>query len=175
VTHSALAETDDIVSVSRATSYRVRDGHLEHQCSGCRQWLPANRATFVTARSQRFGLGSLCLPCNRERIQAWRKQNPAKANASADRRHARERALPGRFTRADRAQLMETFGHRCVSCGIHTSVSKLVADHVVPTIDEGSNNDISNRQPLCTGCDKSKGTRTIDFRPAALDTSRRAA
>jgi 5-methylcytosine-specific restriction endonuclease McrA len=54
-------------------------------------------------------------------------------------------------------------GNRCMVCG--RKVYRISADHIVPSGMEGSTNDLTNLQPLCTGCNNRKGRRVKDYRP----------
>lgn len=53
-------------------------------------------------------------------------------------------------------------GNKCLSCGISGENKKLTIDHKTP-VKHGGTNDISNLQPLCLDCNKSKFTKIIDF------------
>lgn len=57
-------------------------------------------------------------------------------------------------------QLKALFGNRCVCCGKQGKVTK---DHIVP-VSRGGSDDITNIQPLCIACNKSKFTRDRDYR-----------
>lgn len=94
-----------------------------------------------------------------------RRMKPGWDKAKKNTRRARVRAAAGSFSPAEWAVLCALFGRRCVAC---TRELKLTADHVVPLAASGSN-DISNIQPLCQPCNSSKGTRTIDYRPARIE------
>lgn len=56
--------------------------------------------------------------------------------------------------------LMEFCGFNCVRCGAHG----VVKDHIQP-IYQGGSDSIENLQPLCRGCNASKGADTSDLRP----------
>lgn len=102
---------------------------------------------------------------NREARQAYDRryirQNLDKNRAKNHRRRARERGTDGDHTAEQFAALCARYGHRCLCCGA-TGVP-LTVDHVLP-ISRGGSNDIANIQPLCETCNKSKGTRHIDYR-----------
>lgn len=57
--------------------------------------------------------------------------------------------------------LCSSYGYKCLAC--EKTGIKLEADHVIPIFKGGSNN-IDNIQPLCVTCNRSKGTKTIDYR-----------
>lgn len=60
--------------------------------------------------------------------------------------------------RAVRLRLFEKLGRKCQVCG---SVEKLVIDHKVP-VSRGGDSKESNLQILCTPCNVSKGTKTME-------------
>lgn len=95
---------------------------------------------------------------------AWRKNNieRAKVNERVTRskRRAAIRQAEGQFTREEWILLLEQYNYRCLACG---SAENLVPDHVIPISKHGSNT-IDNIQPLCATCNKSKGTKTTDYR-----------
>ena len=153
-------------TVTLSKTYRQAADGLEHLCSRCQQWLPATPDVFTTERRSKYGLGALCLSCNRKAASRWRTSRPDLAAATSERRHARDRRAPGKFTSTDRAALLDQYRRKCVSCGMHESVcGQLICDHVVP-VALGGSHDSSNRQPLCRHCNLKKATSSIDFRPA---------
>lgn len=105
------------------------------------------------------------------RTKAWQIANPeraaANAMAAAHRRRARKKQVGGSFTAAEFKALCSKYGNACLCCG--RSDVKMQPDHVIPLSREGSN-DISNIQPLCRKCNRSKGTRTKDYRLQTLKT-----
>lgn len=98
----------------------------------------------------------------REQVARWRKDNPAAARATKQRRRA---ALNGAFTSStikDDIRLVRDLFHRCLKCG---SDENLQLDHVVP-ISIGGDNAYWNFQILCRSCNSSKGNRSsADYRP----------
>lgn len=65
------------------------------------------------------------------------------------------------FTADQWRNLVNKYDSKCVKCGVKTT--KLEADHILPLVKGGSNS-ITNIQPLCKLCHKTKGTQTIDYR-----------
>ena len=117
---------------------------------------------------------------NKEKIyvtkQKWRKINPVTlkgynrkyAAANPDKiaewqhaRRARKMNNGGQLTATD-IKFVQVAFPVCLCCGIDT---RLELDHVIP-IACGGRNDIANIQILCRLCNSSKGTKTIDYRPA---------
>ena len=144
-------------------SFRLTTGGLERRCSECHEWKAADRRSFVIDRSARLGVGSRCLFCNRHIARQWRKENPRKACVTSARRRARDKQADGIFTEADREQLLAMYGHHCLCCSRHeTECGPLEIDHVIPP--PIGTHDISNRQPLCSECNRRKRASSVDYR-----------
>lgn len=82
--------------------------------------------------------------------------------------HARRRAIKngngGSYELEDWHTMCDLAGNRCVACG---KKRKLTVDHVLPII-MGGDSYLMNLQPLCGSCNKSKGPKYIDYRPAHI-------
>lgn len=78
-------------------------------------------------------------------------------------RARRAKAKIGSFTYSDWLLIKEMFGGRCLCCGKAEPEVSLEADHVV-SLRNGGSHDPENIQPLCRGCNASKGAKNIDFR-----------
>lgn len=98
----------------------------------------------------------------RERDRQWKKANPDKVRALNNKRRARKRDAEGSHTAAEWDVLCEAHGHRCAGC---REARPLTRDHIVP-LSKGGSDAIENIQPLCIGCNTSKGDR-LDWRPKA--------
>lgn len=85
---------------------------------------------------------------------------------SARRRAKRDRVWARPWNRVRWERLVEVTGSTCLRCG---HVGEMTRDHVVP-LKLGGKNWITNLQPLCLACNKSKGQDVIDYRPQALKT-----
>lgn len=86
--------------------------------------------------------------------------------------HANRRAMlrgaEGSHTKDEWLNLVSLCNNRCLRCGIHGSYKELERDHIVP-ITKGGSNYISNIQPLCGRCNKSKSNRSsTDYRPSLV-------
>ena len=66
----------------------------------------------------------------------------------------------GKITQEIIDKLLKLSSNRCLKCG---SKDKLSIDHIIPVIKNGTNC-IDNLQILCLPCNKSKGTKIIDYR-----------
>jgi 5-methylcytosine-specific restriction endonuclease McrA len=109
---------------------------------------------------------------NREQVIArskeWAEDNLQKVRAAKTnnlrKRRAAKNASHGSFTAREFEELCERYGNRCLSCGVTGVV--LEADHVVP-LTRGGSDDITNIQPLCGSCNRSKFVAIVDYRVTA--------
>ncbi len=101
---------------------------------------------------------------NKDRLKkmnsSWQKRNPAKVVALSQRHRSLKMNAQGSYTAKEWLELVELHDGKCVACGVK---GKLTVDHVVP-LSKGGTNFIDNLQPLCSKCNSSKGTKTIDYR-----------
>lgn len=65
-------------------------------------------------------------------------------------------------TAAEWLDVLSRHNGKCLSCG---STDDITMDHIIP-VKRGGPNTKDNVQPLCRSCNSSKGTKTIDYRPA---------
>lgn len=60
--------------------------------------------------------------------------------------------------------LKSQYSHRCLCCGKkESSLIQITQDHIIP-VSKGGPNTIDNIQPLCEHCNKSKNSKSIDYR-----------
>jgi hypothetical protein len=137
---------------ARYALWRATDaGRAAHAAGGARyRATPRGRATVATARV-------LYAASDEGRAEAERKW--AKA---ALRRAIGHGAIIGDVPPDTRAILRERFGEICLVDGCNNPATDV--DHVIALADGGVH-DISNFQTLCGSCNKSKGAKTIDYRP----------
>lgn len=95
-----------------------------------------------------------------QRVRNWARRNPHKRLSYVHTRRARRLENGGQYTLEQWEDLKRQYDFKCLCCG---EVKPLTVDHIVP-ISKGGSNDISNIQPLCIQCNKSKATKTIDYR-----------
>jgi 5-methylcytosine-specific restriction endonuclease McrA len=99
----------------------------------------------------------------RRRSRRWCVDNPSKKKAKEHRRRTKLAGMAGSFTGEEWENLKAFYNHRCLACGLREPEIALTVDHVVAVTKCGSNF-IANIQPLCAKCNKSKGTKMIDYR-----------
>lgn len=99
---------------------------------------------------------------DKARMKQWIKDNPGKHRANCHRRQYREELAGPYYTGEQWQTLLDICGNKCLACG---STENIEADHVIPVSKGGSNN-ISNIQPLCMSCNRSKhNNHNTDYRP----------
>lgn len=101
----------------------------------------------------------------KQQIMAYRRANPLKVALIEQKRRAQRAGAPGGITDTQWLSLCALYGERCLACG--RSDVPLTLDHVIP-LSRGGSHCIANAQPLCKPCNSSKGTQTIDYRPAEV-------
>jgi hypothetical protein len=67
----------------------------------------------------------------------------------------------GSHTQIEWIALCIRHNHTCACCGQRKHLTK---DHI-KSVSRGGNNSITNIQPLCLDCNRSKATKLIDYRP----------
>lgn len=117
-----------------------------------------------------LGVEGLCKDCSREKARLWRtnhKQSRAKGENYAEKMQAKrmQRKYLQQYSETNlipgwRDALIQFYGARCLCCG---SSVRLEADHVVP-LSSGGAHRAENLQVLCRSCNRSKHTKTIDYR-----------
>lgn len=139
------------------------------QCKTCRKQRVME--SFNRHKAKRVAEQRAYYQRNRKKLIAgslqWAKDNPERAALTSRLKKHRRRAA-GVFTADDWRQILSRYGHRCLACG---SDGPLTIDHIVP-VSRGGANTAANVQPLCATCNTSKGTKTIDYRPALAATKR---
>ncbi|MFD9248513.1 HNH endonuclease [Streptomyces bottropensis] len=133
------------------------------QCKTCRN--QRCRETYARRPEQYAQKRRAWYMANRHKAIAatrrWAQANPERAALISRLKKHRRRAA-GVFTAPEWRQILAQYGHRCLACG---SDGPLTIDHIVP-VSKGGANTAANVQPLCSTCNTSKGTKTIDYRPA---------
>jgi phage-related minor tail protein len=107
---------------------------------------------------------------NKERLKEqkakYTAENPEIFLTNARNRRARRQGAEGNHTREDVKNLLRTHRNKCATCFAPIARKpnqvqrKLHLDHITPLV-RGGDNLISNIQPLCSGCNLSKGARTM--------------
>lgn len=91
-------------------------------------------------------------------------ENYTKNKRLRSERLARARLL-GTHTKREWEKLKIACGFKCVFCGGASGLSNVERDHIIPLYQGGSDS-IENIQPACARCNASKGSESIDRRPA---------
>lgn len=153
---AARAKRPEIRTIRNAQSRNQQK--QPHRRRYNREWLRQRRADPTHAEQMRFTRRAYY---HRKKIDPTFHRMIRELGRTADhRRRARMHANGGSFTVQEWRALCTYYDHKCLCCGERKS---LTIDHVVP-ISKGGNNYISNVQPLCETCNKSKGDKTIDYR-----------
>lgn len=155
-------------------SRRWRERNPDKNCISCRIWAkenPVKSRAHVDAWQKANPDKKLAIH------RAWSKTHPEKLREYTANRRARKLNSEGNFTAQQFQELCCFYGEVCLCCGLSNVELKvlgriLVPDHVQP-LSKGGSNDLSNIQPLCHGikigskggCNNSKGTKNIDYRP----------
>lgn len=163
---------------------RVREHKRNHQNSDTGRvkrasWASNNKVKIAESARERY-LGN-----KQERIDSatkWNRNNRERRreivakNAGSEtgkkqslekrwRRIARVKNAPGRGLTMDQFyEICADHEDHCLMCLRQFERSTLTIDHVVP-ISCGGAHDVDNIQPLCSRCNKQKGTLAVDFRP----------
>jgi hypothetical protein len=137
---------------ARYALWRATDaGNAAHTAGGARyRATPKGRATVAAAR---------VLYAATDEGQAEAERKWAKA---ALKRAIGHGAVIGDVPPDTRAILRGRFGETCLVDGCNNVATDV--DHVIALANGGAH-DISNFQTLCGSCNKSKGAKTIDYRP----------
>jgi 5-methylcytosine-specific restriction endonuclease McrA len=141
---------------------KYQEEHREEIAEYKKEWMKANSARIAAFQRQYY-------EHNREvvisRSEEWGKNNGEKVKQfkanNRRKRRAAKNASRGNFTAEEFKELCERYHNRCLSCGVTGVV--LEADHVVP-LTKGGSDDISNIQPLCGYCNRSKFVDSVDYR-----------
>lgn len=99
----------------------------------------------------------------RQQQAQWSKNNPDKKREHSARRRAlimnATVDMPDNYWQI----LLDTFGPFCMNPECKNEDPVLTHDHVIPLAKDGEHS-LRNSQILCSRCNSSKGTKTIDYR-----------
>lgn len=135
-----------------------------------RAWRQANKQRIAeTLRDYRKNNPDKIGAIQRKHLAKLAQEDPARLKeyrrVGWANRRAREKAAPGRFSRADVLRMTEAQGGRCWYC--LKKVEKLEVEHRIP-LSRGGSNDPSNLVMACGSCNKRKMTKM----PWELETPR---
>jgi 5-methylcytosine-specific restriction endonuclease McrA len=151
--------------VSKETREKIRQIHLgtkrnEKQKENIRQGI---LKSYADGRK----LSSSCFPCG-EKHPNWKGGliynkkyiNWQKSNNTRRKRFLNKQGLGHTFQEWE--DLKEKYNYTCPCCKKSEPEIKLTIDHILPLIKMGTN-EISNIQPLCGKCNRSKYVKTIKY------------
>jgi hypothetical protein len=133
-----------------------RERHREHN----KAWKHNNHER---RRAYRRGYSEANLERHREQQKVRQQAHPEYRAISKANRRAHERDTSGSFTLRRWESLKASHDHICLRRGIQGPEITLTVDHAVP-VTKGGTSDIDTIQPLCLSCNKSKGTKIINYR-----------
>lgn len=106
----------------------------------------------------------------RARARKYGQAHPDKRRARKHRYRTRKAQNGGSYSVEEWWQLLDFYGWQCLACGKPFDRNNPVSvDHIVPIL-HGGRSCIANLQPLCLLCNKSKGTKIIDYRDRLTET-----
>jgi 5-methylcytosine-specific restriction endonuclease McrA len=124
--------------------------------------LAEGRPTAIARKARRQARSSPYPRDNRAAINAHNRERyehdpdfRAKVRQYHRTRRAREHDSPGYFTEDEWLSLLLEYGYRCALCGVACWNADLEPDHIIP-LARGGENWITNIQPLCVSCNRSK-------------------
>lgn len=98
----------------------------------------------------------------KELSKQYKKDHPEETRVANQKRRSRIAGATGECTIAQWRKLKDAYHHTCPSCLRSEPRIILTVDHIIPITRKG-NNDIDNIQPLCKGCNSSKGAKIIKY------------
>lgn len=149
---------EDYLRNRREQQHAYREARREELSRKERERQAANPEAKSKANKQRR-------VANPDKVRKEKRMDYEK-HVDSYKRRSRERRVrkvnaPGHHTEAEWQAIKSYYMDQCLSCG--DVPDKLTPDHVIP-LSKGGSDAISNIQPLCLWCNKSKGTKTIDYR-----------
>ena len=153
---------------------RWSDG-LDYSCKKCRGRLnaasrkklrrdPERLALFRKKENARQKAKYAADPEFRAKVAAYKRlhyaANKEQYLCNVSKRKARKLGSGGSHSDEAWRQMLALFGGKCLCCG---KAERITKDHIIP-VARGGTDDITNIQPLCIWCNKSKFTCGRDFR-----------
>jgi 5-methylcytosine-specific restriction endonuclease McrA len=126
---------------------------------GIMRWRESNKEQISAyGRRMRAAEGR---PARRAKLQRWRRANPGKVSMHINRRRARARSAPGKYTAEDIDKLLKA-SDRCHVCGKRFSKRRPpTLDHVIPLAHELATNDPGNLALAHQSCNSRKNAARI--------------
>ena len=92
-------------------------------CRICHKEKPVKQ--FVSNKAFKDGRDTICLECSRDKVKAWRKQNPHVP-------HGKRKSISSGYRDIITSFLIERDGFVCGMCGESLEDSKIHIDHIIP-------------------------------------------
>jgi 5-methylcytosine-specific restriction endonuclease McrA len=143
---------------------KYQEEHRERLTEFKERWTKENGERVAASKREHYDRNRKAIIV---RSKKWAEENSEKVRIAKAKNRRKRRAARyagrGSFTAREFQELCDRYGNRCLRCGnTHTM---LEADHVVP-LTKGGSDEISNIQPLCGSCNRSKFVDTLDYRVA---------
>ena len=143
---------------------KYKEEHRERLTEFKERWTKENGERVAASKREHYDRNRKAIIV---RSKKWAEENSEKVRIAKAKNRRKRRAARyagrGSFTAREFQELCDRYGNRCLRCGnTHTM---LEADHVVP-LTKGGSDEISNIQPLCGSCNRSKFVDTLDYRVA---------
>ena len=138
---------------------KVCDKRYKRSTKGVSTQNRYDRSTKGKARGRKYNKSNKGM--SRYRNYTHSDRGKLSSTSHSAKRRARKAEAHGSYTSNEWRELCNHYGNRCLKCG---SGGPLQADHIVALANGGAN-DITNIQPLCGSCNRSKGARhNTDYR-----------
>lgn len=134
--------------------------YLADQNANWESWCgvePVCHSCIVTAEELVVALNELVAI---DYVAFWRMKDSALLIRYVEEQRGPNQSGPYSISDSVRQSIFDRDGWKCLRCG---TVDNLTIDHIIPQ-SKGGTHDSDNLQTLCDRCNKSKKTKTIDFR-----------
>lgn len=143
---------------------KYQEEHRERLTEYKERWTKENGERVAASKREHYDRNRKTIIV---RSKKWAEENSEKVRIAKAKNRRKRRAARyagrGSFTAREFQELCDRYGNRCLRCG--NTDTMLEADHVVP-LTKGGSDEISNIQPLCGSCNRSKFVDTLDYRVA---------
>lgn len=131
------------------TREEIREMKRVHRLANPERYREIDRRRYIRDKPKRLAA-----------VKAYHKAHPEVKQLIEARRRARVKGSEGKLTKTEWDELCSKYDYRCLCC---KQLKKLTVDHVIP-LSKGGTHTLENVQPLCVDCNRSKNTRSTDYR-----------